>query len=177
MAKLNVNKMRVNQKGQMIVLDVLFALALIIFAFLLIFKISEVEIYTSVSQRKIEQLNRVGDLAYLSLKNNTEYGCFVSDTQNKFFLPGTMKDNVNITKSSLSIPADYNCSLSISGISFTTNECNSVVPTSGDIYAIDFNITNCSTDLTKQAYLTCIKSGICPGITEESGTLKIWRAN
>jgi hypothetical protein len=167
--------MRLNNKGQMIVLDVLFAVALIILAFLIVFKISEVEIYNSNSQREIEKLNRIGNLSYTMLMNNGQNGCYVTDgPQQNFFIPGTIKTNSTITKENLAIPSDYNCNLS--GITLSSNQCNSVVPTTGDIYEIDFTIGSCTTETDKSTYLNCTKSG-CSWLTEKEGTLKIWRAN
>lgn len=164
--------MKLNNKGQMIVLDVLFAVTLIILAFFLVFKISETEIYSSNYQRRISELNRIGDLSY-NLLLNGESNCFVTDgPQQNFRLSGTIKSNSAITKGNLGIPEDYNCSLVITGVSFT-NQCNSTAPTAGDIYAVDFNIGSCS-NLTKQEYLNCTKSG-CSNVSEKSGTLKIWR--
>lgn len=169
--------MKLNNKGQMIVLDVLFAVALMILAFLLIFKVSEVEIYNSNSQRQIEKLNRIGNLSYTILMNQGTIGCYVKDgPQQNFFIPGTIKTNSAITKDSLAIPTGYNCNLSISGVTFSTNECNSTVPLTGDIYEIDFTIGSCTIHENKSTYLTCTKSG-CSWLTERTGTLKIWRAN
>lgn len=169
--------MRLNNKGQMIVLDVLFAVALIILAFLIVFKISEVEIYNSNSQREIEKLNRIGNLSYTMLMNNGQNGCYVTDgPQQNFFIPGTIKTNSTITKEKLAIPSDYNCNLSISGVALSSNQCNSVAPTTGDIYEIDFTIGSCTTETDKSTYLNCTKSG-CSWLTEKEGTLKIWRVN
>lgn len=169
--------MKLNNKGQIITLDVLFAITLIILAFLLVFKISEIEIYSSNSQRRILEINRIGDLSY-NLLLNGEKNCFVTDgPQQNFRLSGTIKSNSAITKESLGIPANYNCNLVITGVSFSFNECNSAVPTSGDIYAVNFKIGNCSSDLSKQEYLECTKSGCPSKISEKSVTLKIWRAN
>lgn len=168
--------MKLNNKGQMIVLDVLFAVALMILAFLLIFKISEVEIYNSNSQRQIEKLNRIGNLSYTILMNQGTIGCYVKDTQQNFFIPGTIKTNSAITKDDLAIPTGYNCNLSIPGVILSPNECNSIAPVTGDIYEIDFTIGSCTDHTDKSTYLACIKLG-CSWLTESTGTLKIWRVN
>ena len=79
--------MKLNNKGQIITLDVLFAITLIILAFLLVFKISEIEIYSSNSQRRISEINRIGDLSY-NLLLNGEKNCLIKDgpQQNLDFL-------------------------------------------------------------------------------------------
>ena len=168
--------MKLNNKGQMIVLDVLFAVALMILAFLLIFKISEVEIYNSNSQRQIEKLNRIGNLSYTILMNQGSIGCYVKDASQNFFIPGTIKTNSPMTKAVLAIPPEYDCYLSIPGVAMATPECTSLVPLTGDIYSIDFTIGSCTVHTDKSTYLTCTKSG-CSWLTERTGTLKIWRAN
>ena len=168
--------MRLNNKGQMIVLDVLFAIALIILAFLLVFKISETEIYSSNSQKRIEELNRIGDLSY-NLLLHGGHNCLVKDgPQQNMFIPGTIRSGNSMTKEKLEIPSNYDCYLSITGINFSPNECNSAVPTTGNIYSIDFTIGYCTSDLDKSGYLNCTKSG-CPWLSEKSGTLSIWRAD
>jgi hypothetical protein len=166
--------MKLNNKGQMIVLDVLFAVALMILEFLLIFKISEVEIYNSNSQRQIEKLNRVGNLSYATLMNQGSIGCYVKDAPQNFFIPGTIKTNSPMTRAVLAIPTGYNCNLSIPGVAMATPECTSPVPSTGDIYSIDFTIGSCTAHTDKSTYLTCTKSG-CSWLTERTGTLKIWR--
>lgn len=160
--------MRLNNKGQMVVLDVLFAITIMILAFLLLFKFSETEIYRSNSQRPIDKLNRVGDLSY-SLLFNSPNACLVTDSQNSFYLSGTTK---TLTKEMLAIPSDYNCN--VTGL--TVSGCSPVVPTTGDIYTRDFKIATCTADLSKQKYLDCIESG-CSEISSASGTLKIWKGN
>ena len=161
--------MRLNNKGQMVVLDVLFAITIMILAFLLLFKFSETEIYRSNSQRPIDKLNRIGDLSY-SLLFNSPNACLVTDSQNSFYLSGTTK---TLTKEMLAIPSDYNCK--VTGL--TVTGCSSVDPSSGDIYVRNFEIATCTTNLSKKEYLTCITSSSCPKISYKSGTLKIWKGN
>lgn len=163
--------MKLNNKGQMVVLDVLFAITIMILAFLLLFKFSETEIYRSNSQRPIDKLNRVGDLSY-SLLFNSLNACLVTDSQNSFYLSGTI-NTTTLTKEMLAIPSDYNCKVTV----LTVTGCSSVDPSSGDIYVRDFEIATCTTDLSKKEYLTCITSSSCPKISKKSGTLKIWKGN
>ena len=155
----------------MVVLDVLFAITIMILAFLLLFKFSETEIYRSNSQRPIDKLNRVGDLSY-SLLFNSPNACLVTDSQNSFYLSGTINTTNPLTKEMLAIPSDYNCN--VTGL--TVTGCSSVVPTTGDIYVRNFKIATCTADLSKQKYLDCIESG-CSEISSASGTLKIWKGN
>jgi len=162
--------MRLNNKGQMVVLDVLFAITIMILAFLLLFKFSETEIYRSNSQRPIDKLNRVGDLSY-SLLFNSPNACLVTDSENSFYLSGTINTKT-LTKEMLAIPSDYNCN--VTGL--TVTGCSSVDPLSGDIYVRNFEIATCTTDLSKQKYLDCIESG-CSEISSASGTLRIWKGN
>lgn len=167
--------MRLNNKGQMVVLDVLFAITIMILAFLLLFKFSETEIYRSNSQRPIDKLNRVGDLSY-SLLFNSPNACLVTDSQNSFYLSGTI-NTTTLTKEMLAIPSDYNCNvagLTVAGL--TVTGCSSVAPSSGDIYVRNFEIATCTTDLSKKEYLDCIESG-CSEISSASGILEIWKGN
>lgn len=163
--------MKLNNKGQMVVLDVLFAITIMILAFLLLFKFSETEIYRSNSQRPIDKLNRVGDLSY-SLLFNSPNACLVTDSQNSFYLSGTINTTKTLTKEMLAIPSDYNCN--VTGI--TVFGCIPAAPTTGDIYVRNFEIATCTANLSKQKYLGCIKSG-CSEISSASGTLKIWKGN
>lgn len=165
--------MRFNNKGQMMVLDVLFGVVLIICAFLLLFKFVEIEVYQSNSQRAIDKLNRVGDLAFTLLFNNSENACSVVDSNNSFYLSGTLNKTKTITKQMLSIPDGYSCNLNLSGVS---TGCTASVPGDvKDIYIIDFNIASCTSNLSKQQYLACVSSG-CSNISNLTGTLKIWRS-
>ncbi|MDD4468242.1 MAG: hypothetical protein PHF68_03760 [Candidatus ainarchaeum sp.] len=156
----------------MVVLDVLFAITIMILAFLLLFKFSETEIYRSNSQRPIDKLNRVGDLSY-SLLFNSPNACLVTDSENSFYLLGTINTTKTLTKEMLAIPSDYNCN--VTGL--TVTGCSSVDPLSGDIYVRNFEIATCTTDLSKKEYLTCITSNSCLKISNTSGTLKIWKGN
>jgi len=161
--------MRLNNKGQMVVLDVLFAITIMILAFLLLFKFSETEIYRSNSQRPIDKLNRVGDLSY-SLLFNSPNACLVTDSENSFYLSGTTK---TLTKEMLAIPSDYNCN--VTGL--TVAGCTTTAPITGDIYVRNFEIATCTTNLSKKEYLTCITSNSCLKISNTSGTLRIWKGN
>lgn len=166
--------MRINKKGQMIVLDVLFAIVLIMLAFFLILKISEIEIYSSSSQRKVNELNRIGNLSY-SLLLNGETKCFVSNNNQKFYIPGTFKTGSVVTKRQLGIPSNYNCNLTIEGVSISSNECTTSTPPSKDIYEISFKIGSCS-EISASNYFNCMKES-CSGVTERNANLKIWKAD
>jgi len=171
--------MSLNNKGQMVVLDVLFAITLIVLSFLIVFKISEIEIYKSNSQRQTIQLNRIGEATFSTILNNTQDSCRVSDTHNNLILSGTIRSTgTNITKAKLSIPSDYNCYLSISGVNFNLNECNSIPPNGlNNIYAIDFNIGTCSTNATKMQYLEGIKGEGRSWLNIRQGTFMVWRGD
>lgn len=165
-----------NKKGQMIVIDILFAIAVITLMFIFMVKTSESDVYSSNYKKQTEKINRIGELALYSFLNNSESGCFVKDTDNNFFIPGTIKTPAVITKENLSIPSDYGCNLSVSGITITSNECNSSVPATNEIYSVDFVIASCTADLTKKEYLNCMSGGSCLRISEKTGTLKIWKS-
>jgi len=164
--------MKLNKKGQMIVLDVLFAITLMVLAFSLIFKVSETDIYSSNSRKNLEMLNRVGELSYNYLMNNSENGCFVIDNNNSFFIPGTINTNKVITKEGLAIPSNYKCFVS----NLPVLGCIASPPANSEVFAITFDITTCQGNLTKQQYLSCIRKSTCP-IGTASVTLKIWRDN
>ncbi|MFA5746124.1 MAG: hypothetical protein WCX82_03090 [archaeon] len=163
------------KKGQIVILDVLFAVVIIILMFFLLMKLAEVQVYKINSDKQIEKLNNVGTLAFKKALNNPQINCKVVDSVNSFYLPGTIQESAVITKKTLGIPGDYNCSFLISGVSISSNACNQVLTdTNAESYNVDFNVITCSGNYTKQNYFKYITGDRSP--SSKQATLKIWRS-
>lgn len=161
------------KKGQIVILDVLFAVVIIILMFFLLMKLAEIQVYKINSDKQIEKLNNVGTLAYKKALNNPQINCKVADSVNSFYLPGTINTNVLITKSMLGISEDYNCSFVVSGV-IASPGCNQVLTDINiESYNVDFNVITCTANYTKQNYLNYVKGSGSPLSTQ--ATLKIWR--
>ena len=156
------------KKGQLIILDVLFGIVLVLLTFFLLFKIAEIDIYKTNTDKSTEKLNSIGTLAYQKLLNNPQINCSV----NGAYVPGTIKDT-QITKAKLGIPFDYNCNLS-GGIN---TECNQTPPGTSrtPIFSVDATLVSCSSVLTQQEYYSYILNYQEP--STQTVTLKIWRNN
>jgi hypothetical protein len=117
--------LKYTKKGQIIMLDVLFAAVFIVFLFLLLSKITEVNIYNTISNNNIEELQTIGLLTYNRLLNNPEINCYVDDSDNHYLISSCFSPNSNITKGKLNLPNGYKCNLEFTGgFSVSSNECN-----------------------------------------------------
>lgn len=158
------------KKGQVMLLDVLFAVVIVILMFFLLLKFVETDIYKTNVDSRTEELTSIGSIAYQKFLNNPKINCKVTDSQNSFYLPGTIDTSETITKSGLGIPSDYNCS--VSGV--TVTGCQTTTHT-GISYTITFPVITCSTDLNKNTYIDYITDIYNP--STQSITLQVWRAS
>lgn len=157
------------KKGQIMLLDVLFAIVIIILMFFLLLRFAEAEVYKTNVDSRTERLTSVGSLAYQKLLNNPKINCKVTDNQNTFYVPGTIKTGT-ITKADLGIPSDYNCS--VTGI--TVTGCSGA-PGTHEHYSVFFSARSCGAGgtLTKNEYIDYITNTSNP--TTTNITLTIWR--
>lgn len=158
------------RKGQVMLLDVLFAVVIVILMFFLLLKFVETDIYKTNVDSRTEELTSVGSLAYQKFLNNPKINCKVTDSENSFYLPGTIDTTESITKADLGIPSDYNCHIT----GATVNGCGASGFT-GPSYTIAFTVATCLTDLNKNAYIDYITDSSDP--TPQAITLQVWRAS
>lgn len=152
-------------------IDVLFAVVIVILMFFLLLKFVETDIYKTNVDSRTEELTSVGSLAYQKFLNNPKINCKVTDSQNSFYLPGTINTSATITKADLGIPVDYNCyitSISVSG-------CQPTAFT-GPSYNLSFTAVTCTEDLNKNTYIDYI-TNTSSDPTTQAITLQIWRAS
>ena len=159
------------RKGQVMLIDVLFAVVIVILMFFLLLKFVETDIYKTNVDSRTEELTSVGSLAYQKFLNNPAINCKVKDSENSFYLPGTINTTGPITKSGLGIPSDYNCFVS----GATVTGCQATSHT-GISYTITFPVITCSTDLNKNAYIDYITNTSSDPSTQAI-TLQVWRAS
>ncbi|HOZ35410.1 MAG TPA: hypothetical protein PLK55_00290 [archaeon] len=157
------------KKGQVMLLDVLFAVVIVILMFFLLLKFVETDIYKTNVDSRTEELTSIGSIAYQKFLNNPKINCKVTDSQNSFYLPGTIDTSETITKADLGIPADYNCHTDP-----TVDGCQATA-FSGPSYTIQFPVVTCSTDLNKNTYIDYITDIYNP--STQLITLQVWRAS
>ncbi len=162
------------------VLDVIFTIVLIILIFFLLFRWTEVKTYQSITDRKIVELNYISKTAFNSLTDNHSISCYAYDGNNQYLVSSCFGLDSEISKTSLGIPIDYNCSFSIDGGGFVlaSNDCDNILPASTENYfSVDFNVvTNPDRFLSKSIYLENIlgKPTATP-LTVREATLVIWK--
>lgn len=161
-----------SRKGQVLLLDVLFAVVIIILMFFLLIKFVETNIYKTNVDSRTEELTSVGTLAYQKFLNNPKINCKVIDSQNSFYLPGTINTTAPITKEDLGISLDYNCAVngkSVDGCLLSLPDINN------PSYTVKFSAVTCSGVLNKNTYIDYITNETNPPTQEI--TLKVWRAS
>lgn len=158
------------RKGQIMLLDVLFAVVIIILMFFLLIKFVETDIYKTNVDSRTEELTSVGSLAYQKFLNNPKINCKVKDLQNSFYIPGTINTTTTITKADLGIPLDYNCQ--VTGVSVTGCQTAGF---DGPSYTIQFPVVICTDDLNKNTYVDYVTNTSDP--SPLTITLNVWRAS
>jgi hypothetical protein len=157
------------KKGQVILLDVLFTIVIVIFMFFMLLKFVETDTYKSNINNRTEELTSIGSLAYQKFINNPEINCKVLSAG--AYVPGTIDTTTTITKTMLGIPSDYNFNVTSTG----TINCSGcfTVPSTGNIYAINFDLVTCNRNMSKANYINYINSG---GASTSQINLSVWRA-
>ena len=168
-----------NNKGQIMVLDVIFTIVLIILIFFLLFRWTEVKTYQSITDRKTVELNYISKTAFNSLTDNHSINCYAFDGNNQYLVSSCFGPESGISKTDLGIPIDYNCSFVISGgFTLTPKDCTDILPADAvNYFSVKFNVvTNTERYFSKSIYLENIldKPTMTP-LTVREATLVIWK--
>lgn len=171
-----------NKKGQVITLDVLFAVVIVILMFFMLFNVVEAKIYRMNSTSINKGFENIGNLAYINLVNNPSINCFAKDTNNSYLILSCFSEMTEVFKKDLGLSDEYKCNISWinAGVNFSLNECDDVFnPNNSDyFYSIDFNgffLTDPSREVSKLDYINSYKDiEILEGI-EDTFTLRVWK--
>jgi len=170
-----MGKVTKKQKGQVMVLDILFALVIIILMFFLLFRWSEVEIYNSSSDKVNYELNNVGLLVFNKLTNNSEINCYASDSENNYIISNCFAIDSDITKDKLGVPSTYSCNFDVIGLTITINECDDALPTGDSYFALNFDVvTNATKQVSKGNYINDFLNGT-GNLTTTTAKLVVWK--
>jgi hypothetical protein len=127
--------MKINNKGQLFVLDVIFAIIVIFLLFIILSKWADHQIYNSISQRNNKELDSIGSFVSRKIMTDPNYVCYVSFDDTKSYVSGCLGDNLSFIKKELGIPSDYGCNISTTDITLSPNECTDGVPIDKDLYS------------------------------------------
>ena len=127
--------MKINNKGQLFVLDVIFAIIVIFLLFIMLSKWADHQIYNSISQRNNKELEAIGSFVSRKIMTDPNYVCYVSFDDTKSYVSGCLGDNLSFIKKELGIPSDYGCYISTTDITLSPNECTDGVPIDKDLYS------------------------------------------
>ena len=127
--------MKINNKGQLFVLDVIFAIIVVFLLFIILSKWADHQIYNSISQRNNKELESIGSFVSRKIMIDPNYVCYVSFDDTKSYISGCLGHNLSFTKKELGIPSDYGCNINTTDITLSPNECNDIIPTDKDIYS------------------------------------------
>jgi hypothetical protein len=167
-------------KAQIVVIDMVFAISLIILALFLLFKVSEINIYENNSTNTLQELDHVGNTIYSKIVSNHLVNCHIVDSKNSFIFEKCLSGNSDLTKENLSIPDNYGCSLT--GFSTITpiNECNDYLPpVSNNVFQKDIIILESQNlEINKNNYLKSLNNNSVISdlsLNEQTITLKVWK--
>ena len=127
--------MKINNKGQLFVLDVIFAIIVVFLLFIILSKWADHQIYNSISQRNNKELESIGSFVSRKIMIDPNYVCYVSFDDTKSYISGCLGHNLSFTKKELGIPSDYGCNINTTNITLSTNKCDDPIPTNKDIYS------------------------------------------
>ncbi len=158
------------QKGQIIILDILFAAVLIIFLFLILSKTVEIRVYERISDSRVRELEMVGTTAYNKLVNNPKINCYVDYEDNHFLVRSCFPNSFSVSKQDLGVPSGYKCNLSIASVTINPNGCNDSYAGVDNYFLIKHNVlTASSTAVSKDNHV----SG--SAYTNREMTLRVWK--
>jgi len=162
------------EKAQIMLVDVLFSIVIIILIFFLLTKWVEINVYNTSSNKDNLELNNISLLAYNKLTSNSKINVSSVDSNNSFLIPDSFSKDSNITRVNLGLPTDFNCSFTVQGISFNTNECTDTPPTTGAYFQLDFNaLVYSNATIRKSDYTDNLAGTSSPTIS--SAKLVVWR--
>jgi len=127
--------MKINNKGQLFVIDVIFAIIVVFLLFIILSKWADHQIYNSISQRNNKELDSIGSFVSRKIMTDPNYVCYVSFDDTKSYVSGCLGDNLSFIKKELGIPSDYGCNISTTDITLSPNECTDGVPIDKDLYS------------------------------------------
>jgi hypothetical protein len=163
-------KLLKKQKGQIIILDVLFATVLIIFLFLILSKTAEIRIYERISDGRVEELEQVGYTVYNKLVNNPLINCYVAYEENTFLVRSCFPNNFSVTKEDLGVPSGYKCSLNINYVTINQNGCNDNDSGVDNYFMLEHDVlVSNNRQITKSDHI----SGTA--YNNKKMTIKVWR--
>ncbi len=164
--------MKINNKGQLFVLDVIFAIIVIFLLFIILSKWADHQIYNSISQRNNKELESIGSFVSRKIMTDPNYVCYVSFDDTKSYVSGCLGDNLSFTKEELSIPSDYGCNIS-TDITLYTNECTATIPTDKDLYSRNLTfVKHNSQQMTLRQYQNYLD---VQNATSGELTLVVWK--
>ncbi len=162
------------KKGQIIVLDVLFAVVLLIFLFFIVSKLAEVKIYENISDARAEELEEIGSLVYDRLVNNPLINCYVADSNNYYLLRSCIAEDSEIKKEYLGMPDNYKCKVTFDSLSVMPNECSDDDTDVEEYFYIKQNIfTNNERQINKAFHKQKVLG--TSSYASEEMTIKVWR--
>jgi len=162
------------EKAQIMLVDILFSIVIIILMFFLLTKWVEINIYNTSSNKDNLELNNISLLIYNKLTSNYKINVLAVDSNNSFLIPDSFSKDSEITKANLGLPTDFNCTFTVQGVNFTTNECVDTPPTIGSYFQLDFNaIVYSSATIRKSDYTNNLSGSSTPLI--KSAKLVVWR--
>jgi len=166
----------IGEQGQIVILDVLFAVVLVTLLFFLLSRWIEMDIYTSNTNKVIYEVDKVGHIALNRLTSNPEINCYASDNNNSFLIPACISSTSAITKQGLGIPSNFNCSFSVNGLAILNNQCTQSLPADEvNYFKYDFNvIVSSSRVISKKEYMSNIL-GKSSTINTAEATLVVWK--
>ena len=168
-----------NKKGQIVSIDFLLSIILVVFAVGMIIQFTEQNSYIEKQELIFNDLKRVGDTAGTLIVSNPDIVCSLVDNFSGEVidsLNNCIPANADINKEVLGIPAGYECNLTVQGITFPVNECDSAVPTDKDIYSVKREVVTYTTikDVPKSVIENCAKGDSC-AFNQATIHLRVWK--
>jgi len=171
-------------KGQIFSIDFLLSLIIVVFAIGLLVQLIELNAYDLKEKELNRELEGVALTAGSRLVNSEKISCeLVTSAPAPLTPPQYVMNCIDrakagtVTKNDLGIPTDFDCNISIDGITgIPFNNCNTAVTgLEKNIAGIDRNVVLHSGSLTKSELEKCL--GDLPGCTLTEGTAKVlvWR--
>jgi len=170
--------MRRKSKAQIVVVDLVFAVSLIILALFLLFKITEINIYETNSTNNLQELDHVGNIIYSTIVSNPLINCRVVDQENTFILEKCISDESSLTKENLSVPENYSCNLSGFSTIILINECDDSYTPINNVYEKEITILeSADLDINKNEYLESLNNNsvISDLFNKQTINLKVWK--
>ena len=133
-----------SKKGQVVILDFIYAVLLIIFLFIILFKYVEADFYKTESEIDNKYFDNVSKQSYHNLLSHPKISVYAIDSSNTFLIRNSLFEDSNITKENLGLPKDFNCSVVLTGasINLNNNQCtdNYIDNNANHYFKTSFNV-------------------------------------